>query len=106
MQDRPSGAELAALARALGAADAQARRCHAIAAREAAYGDAAFAACRAALAARYGAADDQALLACLAAEIRSGGLDEASPDRAALAALLRAITRQKLRASNPDYLEG
>lgn len=105
MHDRPSGAELVALAQALGASDALARRCHAIAAREAAHGDEAFAACRAALTVRYGAAEDRVLLERLAADIRGGALDEASAERDALAALLRAITRQKLRASNPDYLD-
>lgn len=105
MHDRPSGAELAALAQALGADDALARRCHAIAAREAAEGDAAFAECRAALIARYGAADDRVLLARLAADIGAGALDEATAGRDELAALLRAITQQKLRASNPDYLD-
>jgi uncharacterized protein DUF6285 len=103
MRDRPSGRELAALAEARGAEDALAARCQAIAAREREAGDEAFAACRAALTARYGAGEDAALLARLAAEIRAGALDDDSADRVALAALLRAITAQKLRESNPGY---
>jgi Domain of unknown function (DUF6285) len=106
MRDRPSGVELAALADALGTGDAPAARCYAIAAREAEAGDDAFAACRAVLTARYGAGDDKTQLARLAGEIRAGVLDEGSAERATLAALLGAITRQKLRESNPDYLAG
>ncbi|HVA12020.1 MAG TPA: DUF6285 domain-containing protein [Stellaceae bacterium] len=105
MRDRPSGAELVALAQEQHQPAALAARGRAIAARERLYGDEAFAACRAALAARYGAGDDGALLARLAADIRAGALDEGRPERPALAALLDAITRQKLRESNPDYLE-
>jgi hypothetical protein len=105
MRDLPSGDELAALARALGATDARAARCQAIAERERAAGEGAFAAVRAALATRYGAAEDRALLARLAAEIRDGLLDEGSADRSALAAVLRALTRQKLAENNPAYLE-
>src|SRR5579863_9683459 len=103
VRDRPSGAELAMLAEALGGEDALAARCNAIFARERDAGDEAFAACRAALAARYGAGADEALLARLAAEIRAGALDEGSAERAPLAALLRAITAQKLRESSPSY---
>ena len=106
MRDRPSGAELAALATALGETGTLAERCAAIAAREAAAGEGAFAAIRAALAARYGAGDDKMLLARLAADIRAGALDEGNDQRAALAALLVALTRQKLADSNPGYLEG
>lgn len=105
MRDRPSGKELAALAEASGTGDPLARRCHAIAAREATYGEEAFVGSRAALTRRYGAGDDSALLARLAADIRAGALDEGSPERAALAGLLRAITCQKLRESNPEYFE-
>ena len=65
----------------------------------------AFAAIRAALGARYGAGDDKTLLARLADEIRAGALDEGSAPRAALAAALVALTRQKLAESNPGYLE-
>ena len=103
MRDRPSGAELAALADALGEEGALAARCRAIAVRERDAGDA-FAACRAALVARYGAGEERWLLACLAADIRGGALDDGSADREALGALLRAITRQKLSESNPDSL--
>jgi hypothetical protein len=104
MRDRPSGDMLAALADELGGTDALALRCRAIAEREAAQGEGAFAACRAALIERYGAGDDGALLRSLAGDIRAGALDEASAARTALAKVLLAITRQKLRASNPDYL--
>lgn len=104
MRDRPSGTTLAALADALGAQDWRAARCRAIAARERAGGDA-FAPIAAALRARYGEGDDRGLMTRLAADIRAGALDEGAGGRAALAALLRAITRQKLLESNPDYLE-
>lgn len=104
MRDRPSGAELAALADALGEEDALAARCRAIWARERDAGEGAFAACRAALAARYGAGEERWLLERLAADIRGGALDDGSADREALGALLRAITRQKLAESNPDSL--
>ena len=104
MRDRPSGAELTALATALGGTSPLAKRCQAIAAREAA-GEAAFDAIRAALAARYGAGEDKMLLARLAADIRTGALDEGSDRRAALALLLVALTRQKLAESNPGYRE-
>jgi hypothetical protein len=105
MRDRPSGPELAALADTLGASDALAARCAAIAAREQSAGEQGFEGIRSALIARYGAGDDRALLARLAAEIRVGALDRGSADRAMLAALLRAITQQKLRESNPAYLD-
>ena len=102
MRDKPSGGELAALA--LGEAGALAERCHAIAAREQA-GAKAFAAIRAALIARYGAGDDKMLLTRLAEDIRAGALDEGRATRTALAALLVAVTRQKLAESNPGYRE-
>jgi hypothetical protein len=106
MRDRPSGAELAALATALGEIGALAERGQAIAAREVVTGEGVFAAIRAALASRYGAGEDKALLARLAADIRAGALDDGSDRRAALAALLVALTRQKLAESNPGYLDG
>lgn len=105
MRDRPSGEELAVLADALGASDALAARCYAIAAREREAGDAAFAAPRAALVARYGTDDDAVLLARLADDIRAGALDDGSAERDALAAILRGITQQKLRECNPGYLK-
>lgn len=104
MRDRPSGPELAALADALAASDRVAARCRAIATREQSAGDEAFEEARAALTARYGAGDDKMLLTRLAADIRAGALDEGSADRGMLAALLRALTRQKLSESNPAYL--
>ena len=105
MRDRPSGQDLAALATALSEAGALAERCRTIARREAA-GEDAFAAARAALRARYGVGEDETLLARLVGDIRAGALDEGSDARAALAALLAAITRAKLAESNPDYLDG
>jgi hypothetical protein len=105
VRDRPSGGALAALADALGGEDVLAARCQAIFVREREAGKGAFAACRAALVARYGAGEDTALLARLATEIRAGALDDGRPERAPLAALLRAITVQKLRESNPGYLD-
>jgi len=104
MRDRPSGAELAALADALGARDAEAARCRAIEARERAAGDDAFGAIGTGLRAIYGEGDDRALLTRLVAAIRAGALDDGAAGRDALATLLRAITRQKLRESNPGYL--
>jgi hypothetical protein len=106
MRDRPSGQELAAVADALGAGDALAARCHAVAARERGAGEGGFAAPRAALVARYGAGEDGWLLARLANDISAGALDDGGADREALAAILRAITQQKLRESNPDYRGG
>jgi hypothetical protein len=107
MRDRPSGSELAALAAALGETGAPAARCHAIAAREqAAAGAAAFAAIRAALGARYGAGDDKTLLARLGADIGAGALDDGVETRVALAALLIALTRQKLAEGSPGYRDG
>lgn len=106
MRDQPSGRELAGLAAALGEAGALAARCHAIAAREQAAGEGAFAAIRAALGARYGAGDDKMLLSRLAADIGAGALDVGVETRAALAALLVALTRQKLAEGSPGYREG
>lgn len=104
MRDRPSGEELATLARAIGGDDAPARRCAAIAAREQAAGEGAFASARARLGARYGAADDRALLARLAAEIRAGVFDPAGTVRDWACGVMADITREKLRASNPAFL--
>jgi hypothetical protein len=106
MRDRPSGSELAALAAALGETGASAARCHAIAAREQAAGATAFAAIRAALGARYGAGDDKTLLARLGADIGAGALDDGVETRVALAALLIALTRQKLAEGSRGYRDG
>jgi len=95
-RDRPSGEELAALARERD--DPLAMRCRAIAARERSFGEAGFASCRAALAARYGAGPDGAGLAALAAALRAGSRD------AELLAILWTMTLQKLRESNPEFL--
>jgi len=98
MRDRPNGEELARLARELGGEAALVARCLAIAERERGLGAAAFAECRAALAERYGESGDRELLSQLAAEVRAG-----ANDREVLA-ILWAITVQKLRDSNPEFL--
>ena len=115
MRDLPTGPELAALAeewaapsgslapgeRALGLRMIE--RCRAIAAREAKFGDAALAPMRAALAGLYGAGDPAVQFARLADDIRAGRFD-AGAKRAEVRALLWALTRQKLRESNPRFL--
>ena len=102
MRDRPAGAELARLAQAIGGDEALAVRCHAIAAREASAGDAAFAPLSAVLATRYGA--DGNLLKRLADEIAAGAFDAEGPARDWARQILWAITRQKLSESNPEFL--
>jgi hypothetical protein len=104
MRDRPPGSELVLLAEGIGDEDPLARRCRAIAAREADAGDAAFAPMRAALEARYGKGEDRALLRRLAGEIAAGGFDAEGAARDWALDVLRAITRQKLRESNPAFL--
>jgi len=64
----------------------------------------AFAAMRAALEIRYGPAPDFSLLARLAAEVRAGRLDPLTPEGQAVERLLWALTVQKLRECNPDFL--
>ena len=105
MRDRPSGIELVTLADGIGDEDALAARCRAIAAREAAAGDAAFASIRAALRARYGVREDGALLTDLASEIAAGVFDAEGAARDWARDVLWAITRQKLRESNPEFLK-
>jgi hypothetical protein len=117
MRDRPDGAALLDFARAALLRDLApllpAERQHeaalivraiAIAAREAAAGDAPLRACQEALAELYGEGDLDALLRRLAAAIRAGEYDAPSARRAQVRRLLWAITVQKLRESNPDYL--
>jgi hypothetical protein len=79
-------------------------RAMAIAAREAVAGDAPLRACQAALAELLGEGDLDGLMHRLAAAIRAGNYDVPSPERAQVRQLLWAITLQKLRESNPDYL--
>lgn len=117
MRDRPDGAALldfacAALLRDLAPllpAERQREaaliaRAMAIAAREAAAGDAPLRACRAALAALHGEGDLDTLLRRMAAAIRAGEYDAPGAQREQVKRLLWAITVQKLRESNPDYL--
>jgi len=104
MRDLPRGDELATLARELGAAAALAERCRAIAAREQSFGEAGFAPTRAELKARYGEHEDRALLARLSAEIGQGAFDVEGEARDWALRVLIAITRQKLRESNPEFL--
>lgn len=117
MRDRPDGAALLDFARAALLRDlapllpAERRhevtligRAMAIAAREAAVGDAPLRACRAALAELLGEGDLDTLLRRMAAAIRAGDYDAPSAQRTQVRRLLWAITVQKLRESNPDYL--
>ena len=116
MRDRPDGAALLGFARAALLRDlallpaerqheaALIARAMAIAAREAAAGDAPLRACQAALAGFWGEGDLDTLLRRMAAAIRAGDYDAPSPQRARVRQLLWAITVQKLRESNPDYL--
>lgn len=117
MRDRPDGAALLDFARAALLRDlapllpAERRhevtligRAMAIAAREAVVGDAPLRACQAALAELLGEGDLDTLLRRMAAAIRAGDYDAAGAQRTQVRRLLWAITVQKLRESNPDYL--
>ena len=115
MRDRPDGTQLLALARELEAiaprlppeerADpALLARARAIAERERQAGDAPLAACREALAALYGPGDLADLFGRLAREIRAGSYDAAGAERDRVRRVLWAVTLQKLRESNPDYV--
>lgn len=118
MRDLPTGPQLEALAReweALGldripsnergTVAAMIERCHAIARREAAAGEAAMGGVGEALAALYPDVGDPAeRLVRLARGIRSGGLDARNDRRRLALAALRALTLQKLRESNPRFL--
>jgi uncharacterized protein DUF6285 len=104
MRDLPRGDELTILAREPSGAAALVERCNAIAAREARFGEAGFAPARAELRARYGEHEDRVLLASLSAEIELGNFDRAGDARDWALRILFAITRQKLRESNPEFL--
>lgn len=107
MRDRPSGGQLRALAEAARARGEDAQliaRALAIAEREARFGAAPLTACRDALAALYGAGELADLLSRFAAEIRAGAFDAPGERREQARRLLWAMTLQKLRESNPEYL--
>ena len=107
MRDRPDGATLTEFAREVSASDADrdlVTRALAIAEREAVAGQEPLDECRAALLRHYGEGDIEALLHRLAADIRAGAFDAPGPPRDAALRLLWAMTRQKLRESNPEYL--
>jgi uncharacterized protein DUF6285 len=107
MRDRPDGPTLADLAREALARDEDrdlVARALAIAEREAVAGTAPLDECRAALAKRYGEGDIEALLLRFADDIRAGVFDAPGPSRAVARRLLWAMTLQKLRESNPEYL--
>jgi hypothetical protein len=117
MRDRPDAAALLEFARAALLRDlapllpaerqheaALIARAMAIAAREAAAGDAPLRACQASLAELLGEGDLDTLLRRLATAIRAGDYDAPGAEREQVRRLLWAITRQKLRESNPDYL--
>jgi hypothetical protein len=98
MRDPPDAAALLALA--TDNDGALAARARAIAAREAAAGEGAYAAVRRALSELYGAAPDAVLLAKLAADLRAGRFD----GDLQIARLLWDFAVQRLRESNPDFL--
>lgn len=116
MRDLPTGPELLALAaewaakldtvppeeRAL--ALAMIDRCRAIAAREAAAGEAALAPIRQMLIDLYGDAESADHLARLARDIRAGKFDAPGSSRRQVQTLLLALTLQKLREANPRFL--
>jgi hypothetical protein len=115
MRDRPEAPVLAALADALAAMAPDLReerrvepallaRARAIAERERAAGDAPVAACHRALIALLGEGGFDALFQRLAQQIRAGAYDAAGAERDRVLQLLWAVTLQKLRESNPDYL--
>jgi uncharacterized protein DUF6285 len=62
--------------------------------------------CHAALAQLYGEGDADSLMRRLAREIRAGAHDAPGPKRDEVRSLLWAMTREKLRVSNPEYLAG
>ena len=117
MRDRPDAAALLDFARAALLRDlapllpeerqheaALIARAMAIAAREAAAGDAPLRGCQAALAELLGEGDLDTLMRRLAAAIRAGDYDAPGAQREQVRRLLWAITRQKLSESNPEYL--
>jgi len=114
MRDLPDGPSLLVLAGERAAADldptarrelaAKLERCRAIAAREQQH-EGAWRELRAELQRLAPAATAEASFRALAQAIRAGRFDAASPEREAVRRLLWAITRQKLRESNPALLE-
>jgi hypothetical protein len=106
MRDRPDGPTLRALAEAASAAEdaALVARCLAIAAREAAAGDAPLSAAQAELAALCGEGGLPDLWRRLAADIRAGLFDAPGERRDAVLRLLWATTIARLRESNPEFL--
>jgi len=115
MRDRPDSTQLLALARELEEIaprlppeervdPALLARARAIAEREREAGDAPLAACREALIALYGPGDLADLFERLAREIRAGTYDAPGAERDRVCRVLWAVTLQKLRESNPDYL--
>ena len=117
MRDLPDGSTLAALAdewdeeRIAGLShDEQAStramiaRCRAIAAREAKASAGALAAIVGALRRLYGSGDPDAQIRQLARDIRDGRFDPPAPQTGEVRELLWALTRQKLRESNPGFL--
>jgi hypothetical protein len=107
MRDRPDGPTLRALALAAavrGEDEALVTRALAIAAREAAAGEAPLEKCRAALTELYGPGALPSLWQRLAADIRDGRFDAAGRARESVLGLLWSVTLQKLRESNPDHL--
>jgi hypothetical protein len=104
MRDRPDGATLVELASASDASGELVARARAIAEREAVAGQAALEEWRAALLRHYGDGEVETLLYRFADDIHAGVFDAPGPARDAALRLLWAITLQKLRESNPDYL--
>jgi hypothetical protein len=105
MRDRPDGPTLVEFALAARDADRElVARALAIAQREALAGQAPLEECRGALLQRYGEGDVAALLHRFADDIRAGVFDAPGPARDAALRLLWAMTLQKLKESNPEYL--
>ncbi len=117
MRDRPDAADLLALAREVLLHEVKPplapgrladitliARAMAIAEREFKAGSAPLAECHAALRTLFGDGNFASLWRRLADEIRAGTYDVPGPTREEVRRLLLAITVQKLRESNPDYL--
>lgn len=111
MRDRPSGADLVALAAELAAPGDEEliERCRAIAAREARTGNAGWPDWHAASQAVYGDVDGSAggwetLSRRLASDIRAGTFDTPGGARDAVRALLRQVTLRKLSDANPEFV--
>jgi hypothetical protein len=107
MRDRPDAATLIALARAAearGTEPSLVTRSLAIAERERQAGTASVEAIRILLVGLWGEGTIGDLLCRLAQEIHAGAYDAAGPAREEIRRVLWAITLQKLRESNPDYL--